>query len=193
MTDSFSSSEKKVRVCAGRIEGRLELPSSKSATHRALNLALLAGGGVEIRRPLLAEDTELFLAALPAAGVAVERNSGGVRIALRQAMPGARIECGNAGTLLRFLVASLTVLPGIWVIDGSERLRERPVRVGLRLSEARRDRLDKGGVLGVSSKAEEIAPTAGVDDSDPLNPARGAVLGVALGSIIWAVLLWALL
>ncbi len=43
------------------------------------------------------------------------------------------------------------------------------------------------------SKAEEIAPTAGVDDSDPLNAARGAVLGVALGSIIWAVILWVLL
>ena len=43
------------------------------------------------------------------------------------------------------------------------------------------------------SKAVEIAPTAGIDDIDPLNAARGAVFGVALGSIVWAVLLWALL
>ena len=31
------------------------------------------------------------------------------------------------------------------------------------------------------------------DDSDPLSAARGAVLGVFLGGIIWAVLLWAIL
>jgi len=43
------------------------------------------------------------------------------------------------------------------------------------------------------SKVEEIAPAAGVDDSDPLNAARGAMFGVALGSIICAVLLWGLL
>jgi hypothetical protein len=53
----------------------------------------------------------------------------------------------------------------------------------------------------LGSKAEEKAPTTGerskiaelVDDSDPLSAARGAVLGVALGSIVWAVILWALL
>jgi hypothetical protein len=53
----------------------------------------------------------------------------------------------------------------------------------------------------LGSKSEETAPTTGEEpklvepssDFDPLNAARGAVFGVALGSIFWAVLLWALL
>jgi hypothetical protein len=53
----------------------------------------------------------------------------------------------------------------------------------------------------LGSKSEEIAPTAGEEpklvepsrEFDPLNAARGAVFGVALGSILWVVLLWALL
>lgn len=127
MTDSSSNSEEIVRVSCGRVNGRLELPSSKSASHRAFNMALLAGGGAEIWRPLQAEDTELFLAALPTAGISIERFDGGVRLARRRPVEGGRIECGNAGTLLRFMVASLTALPGAWVVDGTSRLRERPV------------------------------------------------------------------
>ena len=46
----------------------------------------------------------------------------------RQAARGAEIQCGNAGTLYRFLTAALTVVPGSWVLDGSPRLRERPIR-----------------------------------------------------------------
>jgi 3-phosphoshikimate 1-carboxyvinyltransferase len=41
--------------------------------------------------------------------------------------PRAEIDCGHNGTMLRFLVAALATLPGEWQIDGSERLRQRPV------------------------------------------------------------------
>ena len=37
------------------------------------------------------------------------------------------------------------------------------------------------------------ARTAGADDDDPLRAARGTVLGVLLGGLIWAVVLWVLL
>jgi hypothetical protein len=53
----------------------------------------------------------------------------------------------------------------------------------------------------LGTKSEKIVPTEDdgsrfaelASDDDPLNAARGAVYGVAFGSIIWAVLLWALL
>jgi hypothetical protein len=53
----------------------------------------------------------------------------------------------------------------------------------------------------LGTESEEIVPTEDegskfaelASDDDPLNAARGAVFGVALGSIIWAVLWWALL
>ncbi len=117
------------RVPAGRVaRGRLAPPPSKSVTHRYLNLVLLSGAPATVRRPLLAEDTRLFLGALAALGWSVETSDEAARLAPPAAPPGeAELACGNAGTLFRFLVASLAVLPGTWRLDGSPRLRERPV------------------------------------------------------------------
>jgi 3-phosphoshikimate 1-carboxyvinyltransferase len=112
----------------GRAHGRIRVPSSKSVTHRFFNLALLAGAPLVIERPLLAEDTLLFLAALERAGFEVERGEDEVRLTPAGRSSGeVEIFCGNAGTMLRFLVASLTAIPGRWVLDGVPRLRERPV------------------------------------------------------------------
>lgn len=117
-------------IPSGRVaRGSLRPPSSKSLTHRYLNLALLAGDRRTLVEPLVAEDTRLFAAALERFGWTVERAAD--RLALTPpasaAPEGARIHCGNAGTMARFLVATACVLPGRWRIDGVARLRERPV------------------------------------------------------------------
>ena len=111
-----------------RAIGRLEVPPSKSLTNRYLNLALLAGRPLAIERPLDAEDTRRFRDALRACGCAVEERPGEVLVA-PPAVPlaGAAIDCGASGTMMRFLTAALAALPGRWVIDGTPRLRERPV------------------------------------------------------------------
>ena len=112
----------------GTVEGSITPPSSKSFTHRYLNLAWLAGGGLELRRPLLAEDTRLFLRALTDSGYRLEEDLPSIHLAPGGPAPAAaRVYCGNAGTMFRFLTASLAALPGSWTLDGSERLRERPV------------------------------------------------------------------
>ena len=102
-------------------------PPSKSITQRVLNLTLLAGCPIEIKRPLLAEDTELFLAALKSLGYRYERQEGRIALTPGAATAGAQIWCGNNGTMLRFLTAALTTVPGEWLLDGSERLRQRPI------------------------------------------------------------------
>lgn len=111
-----------------RARGRLRVPSSKSLTHRYFNLALLSGQPLVIERPLFAEDTRLFLAALGRAGFRVDEGDEEVRLA-PGGTPEGEIEifCGNAGTMLRFLVATLAVIPGRFRLDGVPRLRERPV------------------------------------------------------------------
>jgi 3-phosphoshikimate 1-carboxyvinyltransferase len=48
-------------------------------------------------------------------------------IPLGDAAKETTLECGNAGTLMRFVVALAATVPGKWTIDGTPRLRERPV------------------------------------------------------------------
>jgi 3-phosphoshikimate 1-carboxyvinyltransferase len=155
MTDSLSRSTtptEPIAVPSGRrTRGRLRVPSSKSLTHRYLNLALLSGAPVVIERPLFAEDTRLFLAALGRCGFQVEEEGDDVRLT-PAARPSGEVEifCGNAGTMLRFLVATLTVVPGLWRLDGIPRLRERPVGPlveALRRLGARIDYVDAEGYV----------------------------------------------
>jgi len=135
MTDWFSKSPRELLAlealtlprCAA-VLGRVIPPSSKSLTQRYLNLALLARSPLVVERPLLAEDSDLFLAALERLGFQVERSPGRVRLEPRGRLPAeAEIFCGPNGTMLRFLTASLTALPGRWRLDGVPRLRQRPV------------------------------------------------------------------
>jgi len=124
------------QVKPGIVRGRLRVPPSKSVSHRQLALALLARSPVEVRNLLRAEDIDLFLAALRAMGWTVEeraeRDDAGdgsrtVRLAPGSPPGEATLECGNAGTLMRFLVALAATVPGAWTLDGTARLRERPV------------------------------------------------------------------
>lgn len=108
--------------------GPVTLPGSKSITQRYFNLALLGGLDLSIRRPLLSEDTRLFLGALETCGYGVEiGDDWNVRLRAGQPSEGGEIFCGNGGTMFRFLTAALTTIPGRWVLDGVPRLRERPV------------------------------------------------------------------
>ena len=134
MTDWFSKSSAEIlalpalAVPAGRVSGRVTPPASKSLTQRYLNLALLARRPLVVERPLVAEDSHLFLAALERCGFAVELGRGEVRLDPRGHLPQvAEIFCGPNGTMFRFLTASLTALPGRWTVDGIPRLRQRPV------------------------------------------------------------------
>lgn len=122
-------------IPSGRVvDGAVTPPPSKSITHRALDLALLSGRPAVVERPLLADDTRLFLGALDSLGWTVEHGEGEVRLTPPERPPSeteeARVFCGNAGTMYRFLAASLAALPEAparIVLDGTPRLRERPV------------------------------------------------------------------
>lgn len=133
MTGWSSTPGEAQAIPSGRqARGRVRVPPSKSITHRYLNLALLAGRPQVVERPLLAEDTRLFLAALVRCGWTVEERPQEVALAppagaATAAAAPVEIFCGNAGTMLRFLIASLAALPGRWRLDGVARLRERPV------------------------------------------------------------------
>ncbi len=113
-----------------RVNGRIRLPGSKSITHRALIMAALAEGPSEIENPLRAEDTLLTAGALEALGSKLEWASGSVRLsppARRWGLPEGPVFLGNSGTSARLLLAVFSAGTGTFVLDGSPRLRQRPV------------------------------------------------------------------
>ncbi len=113
-----------------RVVKELQIPGSKSITHRALIMAALAEGESVIRNALAAEDTLLTSKALESLGVGITWVGDTVRLvppAARWAIPAAPILLGNSGTSMRLLLAVASVGSGRFMFDGSPRLRERPV------------------------------------------------------------------
>ncbi|HET9257354.1 MAG TPA: 3-phosphoshikimate 1-carboxyvinyltransferase, partial [Pseudonocardiaceae bacterium] len=102
---------------------------SKSITNRALLLTALAGTGGTIRGALRSRDTDLMAGALRVLGVPVVTGRGneldvgehdGVR-------GGALVECGLAGTVMRFVPPLAALADGPVRFDGDERARQRPM------------------------------------------------------------------
>jgi len=120
---------------AGALRGALRPPADKSISHRAALIAAMGEGTTTIENYLDSADTRATLAAVEALGAEVEGAGTGpiapavqVRgVGLRGAQP-ARVDVGNAGTLLRLLPGWLAGQEaGSWTLDGDESIRRRPV------------------------------------------------------------------
>ena len=112
------------------LAGRVRVPGSKSATNRALLAAALTGEPVEIFGPLESEDTVALRRCLEAMGASVLGAAGSLRV--RGPLAGdpgrvVRLDARDSGTAARFLTAAAAVVPGRFELDGSARLRERPI------------------------------------------------------------------
>jgi 3-phosphoshikimate 1-carboxyvinyltransferase len=106
------------------------IPGSKSYTHRALILSSLADGESVLINALRCEDTERTAEALKRFGVAVSWESDHIRVLGRGGKFESsedRIDVGNSGASMRFLTALAALKKGITLLDGSERMRKRPI------------------------------------------------------------------
>ena len=125
---SLASSRDRCPIPSGvKVEGTVRVPPSKSLTQRFLNLAFLARRPVVLRGALRSEDTETFAAALRSAGCEVSVTREAMEVRPGSSPGGGDLFCGHNGTMLRFLTASLTAIPGDWRLDGTDRLRQRPL------------------------------------------------------------------
>ncbi|HYE62504.1 MAG TPA: 3-phosphoshikimate 1-carboxyvinyltransferase [Phycisphaerales bacterium] len=106
-------------------------PGSKSLTNRAMLLAGLANGESVLRNALIAgEDAEVMRAGLVALGASIEEREGEVRVrgvGGRWPAAGVTLTLGNSGTSVRFLSAAAMLAEGPVTIDGTARMRERPI------------------------------------------------------------------
>lgn len=105
----------------------MSLPGSKSQTNRALVLAALSDGPSVVRRPLLSRDTALMLAALRGLGSHVEARESTWVVTPDQLSGPAQVDCGLAGTVMRFLPPVAGLASGTVDFDGDPHMRLRPV------------------------------------------------------------------
>lgn len=126
---------------ATALMGAVRVPGSKSLSARALVLAGLAKGTSRLQGLLDSDDTRALAMALQAIGV--QLGAGGLRgdsIELTgcDGAPtgGATVHCADGGTPARFLLAVAALARQPVTVDGSARLRERPMGDGVALLRA---------------------------------------------------------
>lgn len=171
-----------VRPLDRPVEAVVRPPGSKSFTNRALVAAALAAGGVSrLHGALEADDTVAMREGLRSFGVLIDDvddpwlvlGTGG-----RLAAPDRTIDAAASGTTARFLTAVSVLAPGAVVVDGTGRMRERPIED---LAAALR-------MLGAAVETTDGAPPVRVEPA-PLHGGVVAVSGSTSSQFVSAVLL----
>jgi len=100
---------KKLHITPNTIDLKISLPASKSISNRALILNALAYSPYDIQNLSDCDDTRVTIKAL-------DSND-------------QSFDIGAAGTAMRFLTAFLAKTVGEWIITGSERMKQRPIKL----------------------------------------------------------------
>ena len=119
---------KELHITTDNITVRIDLPASKSISNRALILDALAYSPYDIQNLSDCDDTQALVNAL-------DSNE-------------TTFDIGAAGTTMRFLTAFLSKTLGEWIITGSERMKQRPIKLlvdGLNSLGARIEYVEKEG------------------------------------------------
>ncbi len=125
----MTSRPRSVMPLPSPVDAAVQVPGSKSLSNRALLLAAMAKGTSHLRGILESDDTNALVAALETFGATITRDADVVSItgvdSLRPDI--GTIDMGAGGTPARFVLALASLTEGPVSIDGSPRLRERPM------------------------------------------------------------------
>ena len=115
------------------LSARLRLPGSKSLTNRELVLAALADGPSLLRAPLHSRDSALMIEALRTLGTTITEVPGsgpyGADLLVTPGeLGGGSVDCGLAGTVMRFMPPVAALALGPVAFDGDAHARKRPMR-----------------------------------------------------------------
>ena len=124
-----------ITITPAKLAGTIVPPPSKSQAHRALIAAALAHGESVISNVALSQDIEATIRCLEELGARFRREGGGIAVQgmganvmsplRRMAYP--RLDCGESGSTLRFLIPIALAVRGGGVFTGHGRLMERPL------------------------------------------------------------------
>ena len=127
------------------VHAHVRIPGSKSVTNRALILASLATSPSTIRKPLISRDSELMSAGLSALGISITGSDEAWQITPAPLRGPARVDVGNAGTVMRFLPPLAAFAQGDISFDGDPRSYERPLGPVIKALEELGIEIEHGG------------------------------------------------
>ena len=115
-------------VAAGPLDAAVELPGSKSLNNRELVLSALADSPTLLTGTLASRDSSLMMDALRALGTQIDVNiNGSILVTPKPFDRSATIDCGLAGTVMRFVPPVSVLANGDVKFDGDEGARRRPM------------------------------------------------------------------
>ncbi|MPZ51163.1 MAG: 3-phosphoshikimate 1-carboxyvinyltransferase [Acidimicrobiia bacterium] len=109
------------------VDFQIHPPGSKSITNRALVCAALANGISRLHDPLNAEDTKVMRDAVRRLGITIDDVDDPWLVLGGDPLVGTPIDVGASGTTARFITALAGLADGFSTIDGTERMRQRPI------------------------------------------------------------------
>ncbi len=116
-----------IKVEKSKIEGKIDAPSSKSMTHRALILSSLAHGKSKISAPLESDDTQTTSKVLEQLGIEQVKEENWIIDGGTFREPECELFCGESGTTMRFMTAVSALVNGKCVLTGGPGLSKRPI------------------------------------------------------------------
>ena len=121
-----------IQPSAGQVDAAIRPPGSKSITNRAIVCAALAEGHSRLCGVLDSEDTQVMIEAWRRLGIDLRHDPAQATLEIRGCggtLPVDRAELfiANSGTTIRFLTAALAACHGEFLLDGIERMRQRPI------------------------------------------------------------------
>lgn len=125
-----------ITITPGKLSGSVTPPPSKSQAHRLLIAAALAHGESVISNVALSQDIEATLRCLEELGAEFTvdgstitvRGMGANAMSPLRRMAYPRLDCGESGSTLRFLIPIALAVRGGGIFTGSGRLMERPLK-----------------------------------------------------------------
>jgi 3-phosphoshikimate 1-carboxyvinyltransferase len=172
-------------VASTPVHATVTVPGSKSQTNRTLLLAALAAaqgqGSSTVSGALRSRDTDLMIGALQTLGLQVDGAGSDLTVSGRIAPgPGARIDTGLAGTVLRFVPPLAALADSAVEFDGDEQARSRPIEPLLDALRGLGVRIDGTGLpFRVIGTGSVIGGTVSIDASASSQFVSGLLLSGA--------------
>ena len=180
MTDKSYSRAWAAPLAKSAISAQISIPGSKSLTNRELVLSALASGPSEILNPLDSRDSNLMIQALKQLGSEIESTPNSLRITPKPISGPAQIDCGLAGTVMRFVPPVAALAKGEISFDGDLAARSRPMQTTVDSLRALGVEVSGSGLpFTIHGTGEVVGGEVSIDASESSQFVSGLLLAAA--------------